>query len=203
MPRKPKGRHPHHKLTAVKVKGVKTAGRYADGNGLYLFVEPSGSKRWVLRTVVHTDAGTKRRDLGLGSAQLVSLADARAEAARLRLDARKRIDILAARRIERRIAPTFEAAAKTVHAEHGRSFRNSKHRAGWLASLAADVFPLIGTRPVNAIDSGDVLKVLKPGRFKSLHRLLTASIEDCAWIAREVRTGATAGGRFHSFDVRG
>lgn len=162
MPKKPKGRHPHHKLTAVKVKSIKTAGRYADGNGLYLFVEPSGSRRWVLRTVVHTAAGTKRRDLGLGSAQLVSLAEARAEASRLRLDARKRVDILAVRRVERRVVPTFEVAAKAVHTEHGKSFRNPKHRAGWLASLAADVFPLIGTRPVNAIDSGDVLKVLSP-----------------------------------------
>jgi integrase len=161
MPRKPKGRHPQHKLNAVRVKSLKP-GRYADGNGLYLFVEPSGAKRWVLRTVVWTASGAKRYDLGLGSTQLVSLADARTEAAELRRAARKKVDIVAARRAERRIVPTFEAAAKEVHKQHGAAFRNPKHRAQWLASLEADIFPVFGSRPVNAIDTGDVLKALSP-----------------------------------------
>jgi len=46
---KRKGRHPDRVLTAVKVKALKRPGRYADGNGLYLIVEPSGAKRWMLR----------------------------------------------------------------------------------------------------------------------------------------------------------
>ena len=46
--RKPRGRHPHQRLTAVGVKAAKDAGRYADGNGLYLVVDPSGAKRWIL-----------------------------------------------------------------------------------------------------------------------------------------------------------
>lgn len=134
-PYKPKGRHPHQRLTAVRVKNAKP-GRYADGNGLYLFVEPSGAKRWVLRTVVWTASGVKRYDLGLGSAQLVKLATARADAADLRLAARKKIDIVATRRAERRVVPTFEAAAKEVHAQHGSTFRNPKHRAQWLSATA-------------------------------------------------------------------
>ncbi|TDI81077.1 MAG: DUF4102 domain-containing protein, partial [Betaproteobacteria bacterium] len=58
---------------------VAKAGRYGDGNGLYLIVDPSGAKRWVLRTVVMG----KRRDIGLGGLSLVSLAEAREEAMRL------------------------------------------------------------------------------------------------------------------------
>ena len=81
---KPRGRHPHLRLTAVRVKAVMDAGRYADGNGLYLVVDPSGAKRWLLRTIVRG----KRRDIGLGSLQLVPLVDARAEASRLRRLAR-------------------------------------------------------------------------------------------------------------------
>jgi integrase len=162
MPRKPKGRHPHQRLNAVSVKNKKTPGRYADGNGLYLFVEPSGAKRWVLRTVVWTPSGAKRYDLGLGSTQLVSLAKAREDAAVLRLAARKKVDIVAARRAERLVVPTFEAAAKEVHKQHAAAFRNPKHRAQWLASLEADVFPVFGKRPVSAIDTGDVLKALTP-----------------------------------------
>ncbi len=48
-------------------------GRWCDGNGLYLVVDLSGAKRWVLRTVIHG----KRSEMGLGSAALVSLANAR------------------------------------------------------------------------------------------------------------------------------
>ena len=49
------------KLTARTVKALSEPGRYADGGGLYLYVGPSGSKSWVLRTVIHD----KRRALGL------------------------------------------------------------------------------------------------------------------------------------------
>lgn len=156
--RKPRGRHPHQRLTAVGVKAAKDAGRYADGNGLYLVVDPSGAKRWILRTVV----SGKRRDIGLGSLRLVPLADARAEAARLRRQARSGGDPLAERRRERRTVPTFKEAALKVHEAHAATFRNAKHKAQWIASLEADVFPVFGGRPVDAIDSSDVLRALSP-----------------------------------------
>ncbi|HZF43265.1 MAG TPA: Arm DNA-binding domain-containing protein [Sphingomonadaceae bacterium] len=38
-------------------------GRYADENGLYLLVKPSGTRSWVLRIVLNG----RRRDFGLGS----------------------------------------------------------------------------------------------------------------------------------------
>jgi len=155
---KPKGRHPHQRLNAVRVKNISKPGRHADGNGLYLLVEKSGAKRWMLRTIV---AG-KRCDIGLGSLQLVKLPAAREEATRLRSLARKGQDVLAARRSERKTVPTFEGAAKTVHEQHAASFRNKKHKIDWLASLEADVFPVFGSRPVNTIDAGDVLKALTP-----------------------------------------
>ena len=49
---------------------------YGDGNGLYLRVDRSGATRWILRTMVQG----KRRDLGLGSLSLTSLAEARVKA---------------------------------------------------------------------------------------------------------------------------
>src|SRR5690349_8779112 len=99
---KPHGRHPEKRLTAVRVRTARQPGRYADGNGLYLFVDQSGARRWLLRTVV---AG-RRRDIGLGSVQLVSLAEAREEAARLRRIARAGGDPLADRRQQRLHIPT-------------------------------------------------------------------------------------------------
>ena len=155
---KPRGRHPEKRLNAVQIRHLRKPGRYADGNGLYLFVDDSLAKRWILRTVV---AG-KRCDIGLGSTALVSLAEAREEAARLRRMARRGEDPLAERRRERLTVPTFEEAAKKVHVSHASAFRNEKHKAQWLASLKADVFPVFGKRPVDKIGSGDVLKALSP-----------------------------------------
>src|SRR5687768_8122607 len=109
MPKK--GRHPHNALTALAVRKATRPGRYTDGGGLYLEVEPSGAKRWTLRTVVHG----KRKDIGLGGLSWVSLAEAREKAERLRKIAREGGDPLAERRRQSEI-PTFEAAARTVHA---------------------------------------------------------------------------------------
>lgn len=153
---KPRGPHPHKRLTAVAVRGARISGRYADGNGLYLVVDDSGAKRWLLRTNV---AG-KRRDIGLGSVRLVDLAKARLEAARLRLTARNGGDPLSERRRERRTMLTFEDAAKQVHASHSATFRNTKHKLQWLSSLKDYVFPVFGKRPVDKIEAADVLKAL-------------------------------------------
>jgi integrase len=156
---KPKGRtHPHQRLDAITVRNLRRPGRHADGNGLYLLVDPNGAKRWVLRTVVQ---GT-RRDIGLGTVRLVPLAKAREQAARLRGLAREGGDPLAVRRREQRPVPTFRAAATEVHTQLGATFRNAKHRAQWLASLEAVAFPVFGDRPVDAIASDDVLKALSP-----------------------------------------
>jgi integrase len=153
---KPRGQHPEKRLTAVRIRHITQPGRYADGNGLYLFVDDSGAKRWILRTVVTG----KRRDIGLGSARLITLADARDEATRLRRIARAGHDPLAERRRERRTVPTFKKAAQTVHAAHAATFRNIKHKADWLSSLVMYAFPHFGDRSVDTITSADILKAL-------------------------------------------
>jgi integrase len=154
-------RHPQRALTSRTVLSAGPVGdrprRLADGGGLYLLVAPSGTKSWILRTVVKG----KRSDLGLGSVSLVSLADAREEAARLRKIARSGGDPLASRRQEQRVVPTFEAAAKQVHAAHSASFRNEKHRKQWLSSLG-DVFATFGAKRVDAVTSADLLAALSP-----------------------------------------
>ena len=73
---KGRGKHPEKALTAVQLRQLIQPGRYADGNGLYLVVDPSGAKRWLLRLVVQG----RRRDIGLGGAGLVTLAEARERA---------------------------------------------------------------------------------------------------------------------------
>ena len=133
------------------------AKRIADGGGLYLFVAPSGSKSWVLRTVVKG----RRCDIGLGSVALVPLAEAREQAVGLRKIARTGGDPLAERRHERRPVPTFEAAARQVHAAHAPTFKSIKHRKQWLSSLTP-IFAAFGAKRVDDVTTGDILTAISP-----------------------------------------
>lgn len=49
-------RHPDNALSAAKVRTLKESGRYADGQGLYLVIDPSGNKRWVQRLTIRAGA---------------------------------------------------------------------------------------------------------------------------------------------------
>jgi integrase len=151
-------RHPDKVLTAIKVRSTTKPGRYADGNGLYLIVDPSGAKRWVLRTIVQG----RRRDIGLGGVRLVSLAEAREQAAVYRKIARQGGDPLAERRRATKKVPTFSAAAEATHAEHKRAWKNGKHAAQWLTTLKEYAFPVFGDRPVDQVGTPDVLNALSP-----------------------------------------
>ncbi|MBU2486633.1 MAG: tyrosine-type recombinase/integrase [Alphaproteobacteria bacterium] len=64
-----------NKLTAkfVAGNGHKTPSRHSDGRGLYLNVSASGTKSWIFRWQAHG----KKREMGLGSCDLVTLAEAR------------------------------------------------------------------------------------------------------------------------------
>ena len=155
---KRRGKHPEKALTAVAVRNLSAPGRYADGNGLYLVVDSSGAKRWMLRTVVHG----RRRDIGLGSLRLVSLSEAREQALVYRKLARSGGDPLAEKRAATRVVPTFAEAAKSVHAEHKAGWKNGKHADQWINTLEQYAVPVIGDRRVDHIDTPDVLRVLSP-----------------------------------------
>lgn len=153
------------RLTALKVEKAKKPGMYADGGGLYLRVTPEGARNWVLRYMLDR----RPRWMGLGPVTLYGLAEARARA----LDARRKrhdgTDPIEARRAERarqRLDAaktiTFKQCAESYVAAHRAGWRNDKHAAQWSATLAAYAFPVIGALPVQAVDTGLVLKVLEP-----------------------------------------
>lgn len=143
------------KLTATAIAAQKPPGRYADGDGLYLLVGPTGSKSWLCR--VQKDG--RRRDFGLGSVKKVPLADARKRAEQVRIQVEAGLDPVAERRKAAGI-PTFREAAAIVYAEQRKAWRNKKHNAQWLSSLEAYAFPAIGDLSVNAIDTGMVRDLL-------------------------------------------
>lgn len=155
---KRQGRHPEKELNPARVRTINEPGRYADGNGLYLVVDPSGAKRWMLRTLING----KRRDMGLGSTSIVSLAEARELATQYRRAARSGGDPIAERRKQPAVVPNFTKAAETVHAEYKGSWRNEKHAAQWLNTLKEYAFPILGERAVNGIETPDVIRVLSP-----------------------------------------
>jgi integrase len=154
------------KLSPLKVQRLKAAGLYSDGGGLYLQIRAAGARSWVFR---YRMAGrTTPRDMGLGSLESVSLADARAKAADKRklildgvdpIEARKRDKVAAA--LDASKAITFKECATAFIAAHREGWRNDKHAAQWTATLEAYAFPKIGKLPVRDIDSGAVLKVLE------------------------------------------
>jgi len=128
---------------------------YGDGQGLYLQVTPPDGKSWILRTKVHG----KTRYIGIGSAHLIPLVEARDTAQRLRRIARSDGDPLADRKRE---VVTFEQATRRVHETKLASWKNGKHRDNWLSTLENHAFPLIGDRPIDTVTSADVLAVMAP-----------------------------------------
>lgn len=155
---KAQGKHPHQALTATAIRNQSIIGRYADGNGLYLVVDKSGNKRWLLRITVRK----KRRDIGLGGWPSVSLADARRETEHMKNVARKGGDPLAQRRKQNIHSPIFRDAADIVHKEHSASWRNKKHAAQWIKTLETYAFPYLGHLPVNEIGTAEVKAALTP-----------------------------------------
>jgi integrase len=133
-------------------------GMHSDGEGLYLDVQESLSRSWILRIVVNG----KRKTIGLGGLSKRSLAEAREEAGKLRAKARKGEDILEAKRQENRVIPTFKQAAIEYHGIIKESFQSEVHAYNWLQSLDTYVFPTFGGKTVDKIDSADVLKAIGP-----------------------------------------
>lgn len=154
------------RLTTRTVASKHAPGRYADGAGLYLLVTKRGARAWVFR---YTDPTTgKLRDKGLGPAADVSLKLARDKAHACRLQLLDGIDPIEAKREQRRKARTERARRLTFWdcadryiAAHRAGWRNEKHAAQWQATLHT-YCGLIGPLPVDAIDTGLVIRCLEP-----------------------------------------
>lgn len=149
-----------NKLTALTVSRTKEPGRYGDGAGLYLVVDPGGSRRWIM---IFRHAG-RQREMGLGSASVVSLADARRRRDEThRLIAEGRDPIAEKNRPDpaKARAVTFGAFADTLLPELAKGFKNDKHKAQWASTLNTYAASL-RAKPVAEITTDDVLAVLSP-----------------------------------------
>lgn len=155
-------------LSVAAVKSAKKPGRYRDGGGLFLNVGKAGTKAWlfVFRSPIHrhpvrTSEG-KIREMGLGSLETVTLAEARDVAADARRLIARGLDPLDERgRPDAVPPPTFRQIVDETLPNLQKGFRNEKHRAQWLSTLetyAASLMPL----RIDTIDTAAVLAVLNP-----------------------------------------
>ncbi len=153
-------------LTVKGIEAKREPGMYGDGSGLYLRVGPTGAKSWIVRTVIHG----KRRELGVGSVDLVSLAHAREKATELRKaaragrdpDAERKAIVRAAKEAADRNQMTFGKAAEAVHATLLPKWKNKKHADTWLSGLKLHAFPRLENKPIQSVTRADLVKVLEP-----------------------------------------
>ena len=148
------------KLTAVAVKAaLANPGTYQDGDGLFLKVGKSGAASWLVR--LQQDG--KRRDIGLGSAKLLKLAEAREKAGQLRKAVKvEKRDVLAERKDEVAAKVTFRVAARQYHTENEAGWKSTVYARQWLASLENYAFPKLGDVPTGTITTSDIITVLTP-----------------------------------------
>jgi integrase len=146
------------RLTALKIKGLKP-GRHGDGGGLWLQVRDAERRSWLFRYTLHGRA----REMGLGPAGDVSLAEAREAARKCRAMLREGLDPLEQRRAARQAAHavTFREVCDRYLAAHQAAWRNEKHKWQWRQTLDL-ACQRIGARSVRDVDTGDVMSVLEP-----------------------------------------
>ena len=153
------GKRKGEPLTAKFVERAKEPGKYSDGqrggHGLMLWVQPSGSRQWVQRIVIHG----KRRDIGLGGYPVVTLAEARDRALANRRVARNGGD---PRTQANPGVPTFEDATRKVHPIRTAGLKTEKSRKQWIDEVARYVWPSIGHLPVNAITTAQLTPIFEP-----------------------------------------
>ena len=143
------------KLKSKFVERATTPGKFTDGHGLMLWIQPSGSRQWVQRLVIHG----KRRDMGLGGYPLVTIAEARDRALANRRIARAGGD---PRTQANPGTPTFADASRTFHGIHAPGWKNEKQRAQWIDEVSRIVWPAIGHLPVDVITTPQLTAVFEP-----------------------------------------
>lgn len=169
-------------LTDIKVKNAKLADKQyklTDGEGMYLLVHPNGGKYWRLK---YQFAG-KEKTLAIGTYPTISLSEARDK----RFIAKKQIadgidpsQDKREQKLQRTINSenSFESIAREWHQKNYAKWK-PKHAGNILKRLEADLFPVIGFRPINQINAPELLsavqKIEKRGAIDMAHRALQNS----------------------------
>ena len=157
-----------NRLSAAFVRQANTPGIYLDGGGLRFQVTRSGGRRWFMRAMVNG----KPRDIALGRAEMVSMAQARDMAASIRKALAAGLDpVLGAKTTRQRHCatpsvstspPTFRDAWNVFWQLKASQLISDRSRLEWASMMQRYVLPLIGDRPVADIRAAEIIEMLRP-----------------------------------------
>jgi integrase len=165
-------------LTDTALRAVKPADKplkLFDGNGLFLLVSPSGTKAW--RFKYHFQGREKLISLGLYPT--VTMKDARERAAAARRSLANGIDPSEQRKQEKTAYQnTFELVAMEWHEQQSSKWSEVYSKTN-LSRMKRNLFPAIGSKPVNAVSAPELLAILRKieaqGTRDIAHCVLTIS----------------------------
>lgn len=153
-------------LTDTKARHIKPEDKPLPHGGITgLTLHPSSAKgrgKWVLRYV--SPVSQKRRNAGLGSYPEIGIAEAGRLAQSMREKLANGIDPLDAKNTDtkKETVPTFENAARNVHAELSPGWKNEKHGKQWITTLERYAFPAAGSTTISAITPAMIADILRP-----------------------------------------
>ena len=189
-------------LTIRNAKPREKPFKLFDEKGLFLLVNPAGSKLWRLK---YPFAG-KEKLLALGAYPEITLKAARAKRDEARLAIRDGRDPSGERKAaKRRQALEAQNAFRTIALEFvekmGRRW-GERHRANAISRLEANIFPALGNRPIGQIEPPELLEVLRKIESRGAHEMAHRVRALCGQI---FRYGIACGvcSRDPSADLRG
>jgi integrase len=150
--------------TDAKLRRFAKPGDHCLGHNLYVAVSKSGAKSYFVR---YRRAG-KRRDMGLGSARLISLDDARQAALNIRKLLAKGGDPITERQ-HRRLQARVAAASLVTWDRCVTDYVKNKsegwapgYKKRWKDAMDRYAAPILDKLPVSAVDDNLVRQVLSP-----------------------------------------
>lgn len=150
-----------HKLTATTIKNAKP-GKYSDGGGLWFHKRADGGGQWFLRVTIHG----RRREMGLGSASIVFLKEARELAKLWRSKVLEGKDPIKERERLRKEAArshnTLKMIAKEAFEARKAELKDDGKAGRWFSPLELHVLPQLGKVPIEETDQRDIKSVLQP-----------------------------------------
>ena len=162
------GRLKSRQIANAKPPRGKDSIDISDGGNLLLQVTRGKGGHIRRSWTFKYELAAKRHELGLGPVHTIGLAEARDRARAMRQMLLDGLDPLAERRTrqqqliaERAKAVTFRQVAQMYLDLHLDSFKNTKHRYQWRATLATYVYPKIGAMTVADIGPADVLRCIE------------------------------------------
>jgi integrase len=173
-------------LVIKRAKAKEKPYKLSDDKGLYLLINPTGSKLW--RWKYRLDG--KEKLMAFGSYPEVTLEKARDDRnkARALLKSDTKTDPMALRQAKKRSNAaaannSFQAVASAWW-DHWSVTKTARHADNVKRRLQSDVFPKLGSRPIAEIQPSELVAVVKAIEARGANDLAKRAFETCGQIFR-------------------